>query len=46
MAGLLTGQDQDALPLPITRLTPVASAPLMRRVYAVGFAAQQLWRSL
>ncbi len=46
MAGLLTGQDAADLPLPVTRLAPVASAPLMRRVYALGFAAQQLLRSL
>ena len=46
IAGLLTGRDAAALPLPITSFAPVASAPMMRRVYALGFAAQQFLRSL
>ena len=46
IAGLLTGRDAAALPLPITSVAPVASAPMMRRVYALGFAAQQFLRSL
>ena len=46
IAALLQGQNAADLPLPMTRLAPVATAPLMRRVYAMGFAAQQLWRSL
>lgn len=46
IAGLLCGRDADDLPLPMTRVAPVASAPLMRRIYALGFAAQQVLRSL
>ncbi|MDA0924318.1 MAG: FAD-binding oxidoreductase, partial [Proteobacteria bacterium] len=46
IAGLLTGRDAADLPLPITAVAPVASAPVMRRVYAFSFAAQQLLRSL
>lgn len=46
IAGLLTGRNAAALPLPITSVAPVASAPMMRRVYALGFAAQQFLRSL
>jgi glycine/D-amino acid oxidase-like deaminating enzyme len=46
IAGLLTGRDAVDLPLPITAVAPVASAPVMRRVYAFSFAAQQLLRSL
>jgi glycine/D-amino acid oxidase-like deaminating enzyme len=46
IAGLLTGRDPDALPLPLTDMAAVPGAPLMRRVYALGFAATQLWRSL
>jgi len=46
IAGLLTGQDPEALPLPLTDMAAVPTAPLMRRVYAAGFAAHQLWRSL
>jgi hypothetical protein len=30
----------------MTSLAPVVSAPLMRRIYALGFAAQQVLRSL
>jgi glycine/D-amino acid oxidase-like deaminating enzyme len=46
IAGLLTGADPADLPLPITGVAPVATAPVMRRVYAMGFAAHQLLRSL
>ncbi|NKX44030.1 NAD(P)/FAD-dependent oxidoreductase [Roseicyclus persicicus] len=46
IAGLLTGADPAGLPLPMTDVAPVASAPLMRRVYALGFAANQLIRGL
>lgn len=46
IAGLLTGHDPAELPLPMTAVAPVTRAPLMRRVYALGFAAQQLLRSL
>lgn len=46
IAGLLTGQATSDLPLPITSVAPVVSAPIMRRVYALGFALQQVLRSL
>lgn len=46
IAGLLRGDSAADLPLPFTSVAPVASAPLMRRVYALGFAAQQVLRSL
>ncbi len=46
IAGLLTGRAASELPLPITTLAPVVSAPMMRRVYALGFAVQQMLRSL
>lgn len=46
IAGLLTGRAVADLPLPITGMAPVPSAPLMRRIYAFGFAAQQVIRSL
>jgi glycine/D-amino acid oxidase-like deaminating enzyme len=46
MAELLAGGSEDDLPLPITGLRPVASAPVMARVYDAAFAANQLLRSL
>ncbi|WP_306144683.1 FAD-binding oxidoreductase [Roseibium sp. MMSF_3412] len=41
MAGLLTGMDPKDLPLPITDVTAVASAPLMSRFYNLAFTANQ-----
>jgi glycine/D-amino acid oxidase-like deaminating enzyme len=46
MAGLLTGRAPADLPLPVTAVAQDARAPLMRRIYALGFAAQQVLRSL
>lgn len=46
ITGLLTGRDPAALPLPLTDMAAVPSAPLMRRFYALGFAATQVWRGL
>jgi len=42
MADLLTGMDPADLPLPVTDLAAVTTAPLMRRVYDLSFAANQL----
>ena len=42
MADLLTGMEPADLPLPVTDLAAVTTAPLMRRVYDLSFAANQL----
>ena len=39
-------RDPDALPLPLSDMAAVPSAPLMRRFYALSFAATQVWRGL
>jgi glycine/D-amino acid oxidase-like deaminating enzyme len=46
MADFLTGRDPDTLPLPISSMATVPTAPFMGRLYAMGFAAHQVWRSL
>ena len=46
MAELLAGGKEDDLPLPITSLSPVASAPVMSRLYQTAFTANQLLRSI
>jgi glycine/D-amino acid oxidase-like deaminating enzyme len=46
IAALLTGQRAEDLPLPLSEMKPVVTAPLMRRVYAAALTANQLWRSL
>ena len=46
MAGLLTGMDKKDLPLPVTALKTVPSAPFMSRLYQTGFNANQLLKSL
>jgi glycine/D-amino acid oxidase-like deaminating enzyme len=46
MADLLAGGDERDLPLPITDMRPVRSAPLMTRAYRCAFAANQLWKSI
>ena len=46
MAGLLTGMAPAELPLPITRLETIASAPVMNRFYRAAFAANQVAKSL
>ncbi|MEM6696083.1 MAG: FAD-binding oxidoreductase [Pseudomonadota bacterium] len=46
LAGLLSGADPADLPLPITDMAPVRTAPLRQRLYAAAFAANQAWRSL
>ncbi|MBF9058092.1 FAD-dependent oxidoreductase [Rhodobacterales bacterium HKCCSP123] len=46
IVGLLTCRDPEALPLPLSDMAAVPTAPLMRRFYALGFAATQVWRSV
>ncbi len=46
MAQLLTGLDPAELPLPVSTLQPVRSAPLYSRLYQTAFAANQIIRSL
>lgn len=46
MAGLLTGMDVADLPLPVTDMSAVATAPLMSRFYNIAFAANQFVRGL
>ena len=46
MAELLTTGDPADLPLPITELRTVASAPILERVYGAAFAANQILKSL
>lgn len=41
IAGLLTGTDPADLPLPVTEVARVASAPLMSRLYDLAFTANQ-----
>ncbi len=45
MAGLLTGTDPADLPLPITDITKVRSAPVMSRLYQTAFTANQILKS-
>ncbi len=45
LAGLLTGMDPADLPLPITRLSAVASAPIMSRIYQSAFTANQIYKA-
>lgn len=46
MAGLLTGMDRADLPLPMTKLTPVPSAPFVSRIYQSAFTANQILKSI
>ena len=46
MADLLAGGDERDLPLPITDLKTVPSAPAMSRLYQMAFTANQLWKSI
>lgn len=46
MAELLSGGDKADLPLPITELTTVASAPFYKRLYQSAFTANQLINSI
>lgn len=46
MAGLLTGMDRADLPLPMTELSTVPSAPIMSRVYQSAFTANQILKAI
>lgn len=46
MAELLTGADIADLPLPVSALTTVPSAPFYKRLYQTAFTANQLIRSV
>ncbi len=46
MAELLSGGGEDDLPLPVTDLKPVASAPFMSRFYEATFKANQFLKSI
>ncbi len=46
MSGLLTGMDPADLPLPITDVQTVPSAPIMSRFYQAAFTANQIFKSL
>ncbi|MEM7056668.1 MAG: FAD-binding oxidoreductase [Pseudomonadota bacterium] len=46
LANLVSGSDPADLPLPITELKTVGSAPVMSRIYQMAFTANQLWKSL
>ena len=45
MAELLAGGKEDELPLPITDLATVGSAPVMSRLYEAAFIAHQVYKS-
>ncbi|GAA6208649.1 FAD-binding oxidoreductase [Cognatishimia sp. WU-CL00825] len=46
MSDLLTGMDRTDLPLPITALSTVPTAPIMSRVYQTAFTANQILKSI
>lgn len=46
MAGLLTGMDRADLPLPMTEMSIVPSAPIVSRIYQSGFTANQIIKAL
>ncbi|WP_299350847.1 FAD-binding oxidoreductase [uncultured Shimia sp.] len=46
MADLITGMDKADLPLPMTELSTVPSAPIMSRIYQTAFMANQVLKSL
>lgn len=46
MAQLLTGMDPTNLPLPITELKTVATAPIMSRCYQTAFTCNQIMKSI
>jgi len=46
IAGLLAGADPADLPLSVTGMTRVASAPLMKRIYTLAFSANQVLKGL
>jgi glycine/D-amino acid oxidase-like deaminating enzyme len=46
MAGLLTGMDRADLPLPMTELSTVPSAPIFSRIYQTAFTANQVLKAI
>ena len=46
MAGLLTGMNPADLPLPMTQLSTVTSAPIMSRIYQSAFTAKQALKAI
>ncbi|WP_299916909.1 FAD-binding oxidoreductase [uncultured Roseobacter sp.] len=46
IADLLTGMDRADLPLPMTELKTVPSAPIMSRLYQTAFTANQILKSI
>ena len=46
MADLITGMDPAKLPLPLTEVSTVRSAPIMSRLYQTAFTANQVLKSL
>ena len=46
MARLLTGLNRADLPLPITELSTVVSAPIMTRLYQTAFTAKQILKAI
>ncbi len=46
MAGLLTGMDRADLPLPMTELSTVPTAPIVSRIYQSAFTANQILKAI
>ncbi len=46
MANLISGMDRADLPLPITELSTVPSAPILKRLYQTAFTANQMMKSI
>ncbi|MEP2921437.1 FAD-binding oxidoreductase [Sulfitobacter sp.] len=46
MAGLLTGMDRAELPLPMTEMSIVPSAPIVSRIYQSAFTAKQILKAI
>ncbi|MFY0611112.1 MAG: FAD-binding oxidoreductase [Hyphomicrobiaceae bacterium] len=46
MAGLLTGESEDGLPLPVTDLVTVPNRSMMSRIYQTAFTMNQLIKSI
>jgi len=46
MAGLLIGMDRADLPLPMTEMSTVPSAPIVSRIYQSAFTAKQILKAI
>jgi len=46
MVGLLTGMDRAELPLPMTEMSIVPSAPIVSRIYQSAFTAKQILKAI